>query len=233
MGVDEFLEYPSSEQLVAALAVRISALLREGIRECGQASLAVSGGSTPVPLFNRLAETELEWNKVTVFLVDERWVETDDPDSNEKMVHRHLLRDKAAAASFIGMKNEAATASTGEAACEKRLRQLPWPCDCLILGMGNDGHTASLFPGAANLDAAVDLHSGRICMAIRPPAAPHERITLTLPAILNSRQLILHLQGEEKKRVLARAQEAGVADEMPIRFILRQRTTPLAVYWSP
>lgn len=233
MGVDEFLEYPSSEQLVAALAVRISALLREGIRERGQASLAVSGGSTPVPLFNRLAETELEWNKVTVFLVDERWVETDDPDSNEKMVHRHLLRDKAAAASFIGMKNEAATASTGEAACEKRLRQLPWPCDCLILGMGNDGHSASLFPGAANLDAAVDLHSGRVCMAIRPLATPHERMTLTLPAILNSRQLVLHLQGEEKKKTLARAQGPGDADEMPIRFILRQRTTPLAVYWSP
>jgi 6-phosphogluconolactonase len=99
--------------------------------------------------------------------------------------------------------------------------------------MGNDGHTASLFPAAANLAAAVDLSSGRSCMAIHPPIAPHERMTLTLPAILNSRQLILHLQGEEKKRVLARAQEEADAAEMPIRFILRQRTTPLAVYWSP
>ena len=233
MKADEFLEFPSSEQLVAALVVRISDLLREGIRERGHASLAVSGGSTPVPLFNRLAEMDLEWEKITVSLVDERWLDAACPDSNENLVRRHLLQNKAAAASFIGMKNEAATASNGEAACEKKLRALPHPYDCLILGMGNDGHTASLFPGAANLDAAVDLHSGRVCMAIRPPATPHERMTLTLPAILNSRQLILHLQGQEKKKTLARAQELGDAREMPIRFVLRRKTTPLAIYWSP
>ena len=233
MGVDEFLEFSSSEQLVEALAARISGLLREGIHRRGQASLLVSGGSTPVPLFARLAEMDLEWEKVTISLVDERWVEADNQDSNENLVRRHLLRDKVAAASFIGMKNEMATASTGEAACEARLQAVPHPYDCLILGMGNDGHAASLFPGAANLDAAVDLHSGRICMAICPPATPHERMTLTLPAILNSRQLILYLQGEEKKKTLARAQGVGDAGEMPIRFILRQKTTPLAVYWSP
>lgn len=230
----EFLEFPSSEQLVAALAERIAGLLGEGIRERHQATLAVSGGSTPIPLFARLAEMVLEWEKVTIFLVDERWVDTISRDSNENLVRCHLLQNKAAAASFIGMKNEMVSAAgTGEAACEARMHADPRPYDCLILGMGNDGHTASLFPGAANLDAAVDLHSGRICMAIRPPAAPHERITLTLPAILNSRQLILHLQGEEKKKTLARAQEPGDADDMPIRFILRQETTPLAVYWAP
>ncbi|MDP3695184.1 MAG: 6-phosphogluconolactonase, partial [Desulfocapsaceae bacterium] len=199
----------------------------------GQASLAVSGGSTPVPLFNRLAEMDMEWEKVTISLVDERWVDTASSDSNENLVRRHLLRNKAAVASFFGMKNKAATARGGEVACEARLQAVPHPHDCLILGMGNDGHTASLFPGAANLDAAVDLYSGRVCMAIRPPGASHERMTLTLPAILNSRQLVLHLQGEEKKRVLARALGPGDADEMPIRFILRQKTTPLAVYWSP
>ncbi len=218
---------------MAVLAERVAGLLGEGIRERYQASLAVSGGSTPVPLFARLAEMDLEWDKVTISLVDERWVDTVSRDSNENLVRCHLLRDKAAAASFIGMKNEMVTAGGGEAACEARLQAVPHPYDCLILGMGNDGHTASLFPGAANLDAAVDLHSGRICMAIRPPAAPHERITLTLPAILNSRQLILHLQGEEKKKTLAMAQEPGDAGVMPIRFILRQETTPLAVYWSP
>jgi 6-phosphogluconolactonase len=99
--------------------------------------------------------------------------------------------------------------------------------------MGNDGHTASLFPGAANLETAVDLHSGRICVAIQPPSVPYERMTLTLPAILASRQLFLHLQGEEKKKVLALAQAAGDARQMPIRYVLRQKTTPLTVYWSP
>jgi len=233
MAMDGFLEFPDSEQLVEALAERVAELLTAGVAKRGQAVLAVSGGSTPIPLFARLAEMELEWEKVTVTLVDERWVDVTSPDSNENLVRRYLLQKKAAAARFIGMKNEAATAGDGEAACEQRLNEIPHPYDCLILGMGNDGHTASLFPGATNLAAAVALDSGRSCMAIRPPAAPHERMTLTLPAILNSRQLILHLQGEEKKKVLARAQEEGSAEAMPIRYILRQKTTPLAIYWSP
>ncbi|MDD3813534.1 MAG: 6-phosphogluconolactonase [Desulfocapsaceae bacterium] len=229
----EFLDFATSGLLVQALAARICDCLREGIRCRGRASLAVSGGTTPLPLFARLATTELEWDKITVLLVDERWVAPNNPDSNENLVRSHLLREKAASASFIGMKNEAAVASGGEVKCEKRLQLLPRPYDCLILGMGNDGHTASLFPGAKNLETAVDLHSGRICLAIHPPAAPYERMTLTLPAILDSRQLILHLQGEEKKKTLALAQAPGEAGEMPIRYILRQTATPLAVYWSP
>jgi 6-phosphogluconolactonase len=233
MRVDEFLEFPSTGILVEALAARIAGLLREGIRRRGQATLAVSGGSTPVPLFVRLAETDLPWDKVTVSLVDERWVEPQDPDSNEHLVRTRLLRHKAAAARFVPMKTKDATARQGEAACALLQREIPRPCDCLILGMGNDGHTASLFPGAANLETAVDLHSGRICVAIQPPSVPYERMTLTLPAILASRQLFLHLQGEEKKKVLALAQAAGDARQMPIRYVLRQETTPLTVYWSP
>lgn len=233
MGQVEFLEFPSAGMLVAALATRISDLLREGIHRRGQASLAVSGGSTPIPLFVRLAETDLQWDKVTVSLVDERWVEPEAPDSNENLVRTWLLRYKAAAARFIPMKTREATAVQGEEACAILQRTIPLPPDCLILGMGNDGHTASLFPGAKNLDAAVDLHSGKICMAMQPPAASHERMTMTLPAILASRQLFLLLQGEDKKKTLALAQEEGDAREMPVRFILRQVTTPLAVYWSP
>ncbi len=233
MEQGDFFEFPSSGLLVEALATRISDLLAEGIRRRGQASLVVSGGSTPIQLFARLAETDLEWSRVIVSLVDERWVEPEDQDSNEKLVRSYLLQKRAAAASFVGMKNKAATASLGEAACEKRLREIPRPYDCLILGMGNDGHTASLFPGASNLAAAVDLHSGKLCMAIHPPAASHERMGLTLPAILASRQLILHLQGEAKKKTLALAREVGDAGDMPIRYILRQAATPLSVYWSP
>ncbi len=259
--MEQCLDFPSSALLVEALATRISDLLRDGIHRRGQASLAVSGGSTPIPLFAKLAEMDLEWNKVTVSLVDERWVEPEARDSNENLVRTWLLRSKAATARFVPMKTPASTATQGEEACAILQRAIPLPYDCLILGMGNDGHTASLFPGAKNLDAAVDLHSGKICMAIQPtaaalppgrflegtlhpsmecvtlghpcPAAPYERMTLTLPAILNSCQLFLHLQGEEKKKVLARAREEGEAREMPIRYILRQETTPLAVYWSP
>jgi 6-phosphogluconolactonase len=231
--MDEFLEFPSPDLLMDALALRVAGLLGEAVQRRGQATLAVSGGSTPVPLFERLAEMDLAWSKVTVYLVDERWVETSSPDSNENLVRCHLLQKKAAAAVFVGMKNQAARAVDGEADCEKRLRMLPSPSDCLLLGMGNDGHTASLFPGASGLKSAMDIHSGRLCMTIRPPVTPHERMTLTLPAILNSRQLILLLQGEEKKKTLARAREAGDVSEMPIRFILRQKLTPLAIYWAP
>lgn len=233
MKEGKILEFPSSGMLVEALAERISELLREGIDQRGQATLAVSGGNTPVPLFVRLAEMDLPWDRITVCLVDERWVESQDPDSNEHLVRTRLLQRKAAAARFIPMKTRDATAFEGEEACALVQREVPRPYDCLILGMGNDGHTASLFPGAVNLDAALDLHSGRICMAIQPPSVSYERMTLTLPAILASRQLFLHLQGEEKKKVLALALAAGAARQMPIRYVLRQETTPVTVYWSP
>lgn len=230
----KFFEFASSGLLVEAMAERICDILRDSIHRRGEASLAVSGGSSPIPLFARLAEMELQWIKVTVSLVDERWVEPESRDSNENLVRTWLLRHKAAAARFIPMKTRDATALQGEEACTLLQREIPLPYDCLVLGMGNDGHTASLFPGAKNLNAATALHSGKICMALQPPqAGACERMTLTLPAILASRQLFLLLQGEEKKKMLTMAQEAGGARQMPIRFILRQVTVPLAVYWSP
>jgi 6-phosphogluconolactonase len=231
----EFLEFPGSPLLIEALARRIGDLLEAGAARGGHggASLLVSGGSTPIPLFTRLAGMNLPWQKVTISLVDERWVEPTSRDSNENLVRTHLLQHQAARARFIPMKTPDATAAEGEENCAAALRAIPRPYDCLILGMGNDGHTASLFPGADNLAAATSLHSQKICMAMQPVAAPHQRMTLTLAAILHSRQIVLHLQGEEKKRVLARAMEAGDPQEMPIRFILRQESTPLAIYWSP
>lgn len=233
MDGHELLEFPSANLLVEALATRVGKLLSEGIGKRGQAGLLVSGGSTPVPLFARLADMVLPWDRVMISLVDERWVDEQSPDSNENLVRRHLLQHRAAAARFIPMKTADTTAGQGEKKCAAALTAIPRPWDCLILGMGNDGHTASLFPGAARLEAAIDPHGGRICIAIQPPAAPYERMTLTLPAILDSRQLFLHVEGEAKKKVLARAMEAGDPREMPIRSILRQKTTPLAIYWAP
>lgn len=230
--MEQVLEFPNAELLGAALTARLRELLQDAVARRGQASLAVSGGTTPIPLFVRLAEMELPWDKVTISLVDERWVEAQDPDSNENLVRTYLLRHKAAGARFIPMKTEDPTAIQGEETCALWQQQISRPYDCLLLGMGNDGHTASLFPGANNLEAAVDLDSGKICLASQPPAAPYERMTLTLPAILGSRQIFLHLQGEAKKQILARALQAGAAEEMPIRYILRQ-STPVTIYWSP
>jgi len=188
--------------LVNELSDRIGSLLTAGITDNGQASLAVSGGSTPVELFEQLSGLDIPWQDVVITLVDERWVDPSDPDSNENLVRTHLLQNNAAAAKFRGMKNSAATASEGETACAEVLQKIHRPFDVLILGMGGDGHTASLFPGAVKLSQATDMHSGEICIGIAPVTAPHERMTLTLPEILASRQIFLHITGQDKRDVL-------------------------------
>lgn len=229
----EFKEFKDSSTLVAVLASQVAELLRAGIKERGRASLVVSGGSTPVPFFAALSELALDWKQVTITLADERWVDPAAADSNERLVRLHLLQNLAAAAHFVGLKTEAATAVQGEKECGDRLALLPRPFDVLILGMGNDGHTASLFPQASRLGEALALDSGRLCMAITPPAAPHERMTLTLPALLQSRRIILHLVGPGKRAVYERALANGPVAEMPIRAVLGQATTPVTVFWAP
>jgi 6-phosphogluconolactonase len=228
-----FFVFPDRQQLINELADRIGTALSGSIAAHGLASLAVSGGSTPVRLFERLSGLDIPWRDVVITLVDERWVDPASPDSNERLVRRHLLKKRAAVATFIGFKNFAATAGEGEAECERRLHQIPPPFTLLILGMGNDGHTASLFPGAEQLTQATDMESGRTCMAITPTDAPHDRMTLTLPAILDSEEIILHITGSEKKEVLEKAEKAGLPEAMPIRFVFRQKTTRVTVFWAP
>ncbi|MFA6284436.1 MAG: 6-phosphogluconolactonase [Desulfurivibrionaceae bacterium] len=231
--MSEFKEFKDSAILVAVLAGQVAELLRAGIRERGQASLVVSGGSTPVPFFAALSELALDWKQVTITLADERWVDPADTDSNEHLVRLHLLQNRAAAARVVGLKTGAATAVQGEKECGDRLALVPRPFDVLILGMGNDGHTASLFPQASRLGEALALDSGLLCMGITPPVAPHERMTLTLPALLESRRIILHLVGLGKREVYERALGEGPVAEMPIRAVLRQATTPVTVFWAP
>ena len=229
----EFKEFNDSSTLVAVLAAKVAELLRVGIRERGRASLAVSGGTTPMPFFAALSELVLDWEQVTITLADERWVDPAEADSNEHLARHHLLRNRAAVARFVGLKTSAATAVQGEQECEDRLALVPRPFDALILGMGNDGHTASLFPQAAKLDEALSPDSGRLCMAITPPAAPHERMTLTLPALLHSRQIILHIAGAGKRAVYEQAMADGPVAQMPIRAVLKQTAAPVVVFWCP
>uniref|UniRef100_UPI004056B5E3 6-phosphogluconolactonase n=1 Tax=Candidatus Electrothrix sp. TaxID=2170559 RepID=UPI004056B5E3 len=224
--------FQDQETLITQLADQITQALEKNIVQHGQASLAVSGGSTPKPLFRELARRDLPWQKVVITLVDERWVAPSDPASNEYLVHQYLLQDQAAAASFVGLKNFFPTAVQGESECELRLGKIPRPFTVLILGMGNDGHTASLFPGSPQLAAATDMNSGKSCMAVTPVDVPHERMTLTLPVLLDSQQIILHITGRAKKAVLEQAQAEGPATEMPVRFVLRQQERPVAVYWA-
>jgi len=222
----------SRQELAVELADKAAALLAEAVAQRGTASLVVSGGTTPEPFFSRLSCKRSNWERITVTLADERWVETNEPASNEHLVRSVLLRNEAACARFIGLKNNAPAAAAGEKQCSKALRAAPRPFDLVILGMGEDGHTASLFPGAARLREAVDMLSGRDCMAISPPGAPFERMTLTLPTLLDSRMIILLITGEGKKRVLEKAMTEGREEDMPVRFILRQGKTPIQIYWA-
>ena len=229
----ELKEFHDSPALVASLAEQVAGLLQTGIKERGRASLVVSGGTTPVPFFAALSAQALAWQQVTITLADERWVDPADPDSNEHLVRRYLLQNGAASAGFVGLKTGAATARKGEKECEDRLALLPRPFAVLILGMGNDGHTASLFPQATRLGEALAMDSGRLCLAITPPATPHERMPLTLPALLQSRRIILHLAGPGKRAVYEKALADGPVAEMPIRAVLRQTAVPVTVFWAP
>src|SRR5688572_1848424 len=204
MAID-LQKFNDKTAMIAALADRIISGLQASIDARGAASLIVSGGTTPKALFEVLAERELPWRSVTVSLADERWVDAASPDSNEHLVRSSLLIGKAAAAQFVPLKARRGSPRQSESACEKALKKIPSPFDVVLLGMGDDGHTASLFPQAEGLTEALDMNSGRHCKAITPknlPAhAPYPRMSMTLPRLLDSRRIVLMITGQSKLEV--------------------------------
>ncbi len=212
--------------------------LQEDLTDKGHATLLVSGGSTPAPLYQSLSKTDLDWIRIHVALVDERWVDIDQEASNEAFIQRTLLINNARQAAFTGMKTAAASATDGCAETEARYRALPQPFTVTILGMGSDGHTASLFPHAEGLNEALSEDNPQLTAAImaRPSAvtgANTERLTLTLTGLLKSQRLILLLTGEEKLAVFRTALDDGPEEVMPVRAVLRQNKVPVALYWAP
>ncbi|WP_392551841.1 6-phosphogluconolactonase [Orbus wheelerorum] len=224
-------EYSSSEQLTQDMVNNIVTELKSAVNKRGVASIAVSGGKTPIPLFNLLSKQQLPWSKIYITLVDDRWVDSTDDASNEKLVITHLLQNEATLANFIGLKNNAPTPFKGELATQEKLAEIPMPFDVVILGMGEDGHTASLFPHAENLSSGLDMHSNKVVVGMTPLTAPLDRITLTLPAILNSQNIYLHLVGNSKKTVLAQALDGKDIVNMPIRAILQQDKVKVVGFW--
>ncbi|MCB2181492.1 MAG: 6-phosphogluconolactonase [Desulfobulbaceae bacterium] len=228
-----FNGFTSRESLVKDLASDIALFLESRINKRGHASLIVSGGSTPILLFEALSKKNIKWKQVYICLADERWVEPSENDSNERLVRDHLLQNNAASASFVGLYSNAASAKGGVEECGRKVSLIPRPFDLLVLGMGNDGHTASLFPGARNLKKATDMESGKICLNMSSPNASHDRMTLTLPVLVDSRQVILHIIGSEKLAVFEKAIAGDDMEEMPIRFIFSRAVKPVQVYWAP
>ncbi len=220
--------------LADALAERIADRLREGIAERGHALLAVSGGSTPRHFFERLSRQAVEWAKVQVTLVDERWVPETSERSNAGMVKALLLQHAASVAQFVPLYADAPTPEAGLVTLRARMATLQLPFDAVVLGMGNDGHTASFFPDGDRLPEALDATSGVRVLPMRAPGAGEPRITFTLSALLQTRALYLHIEGETKRQLLADARLGlGEAARFPVRAVLTQERVPVAVYWCP
>jgi 6-phosphogluconolactonase len=164
-----------------------------------------------------------------VALADERWVDPSDPASNERLVRDVLLKDAAAAARFTGLKNGCATPELGAGLAWSTFNGVPRPFDVLVLGMGDDGHTASLFPDSPNLQLGLDEAAAAGCIGMRSPIAPEARLSLNLPALLDSRRIVILITGESKWRTYIAAAQAGAVERMPVRAVLRQRRTPVEV----
>lgn len=217
--------------LDAALAELVLERLRDGIYRRGRASIAVSGGRTPAGLFRRLAASTFPWDCVTVTLADERWVPPSHADSNERMVRDVLLRGAVAAARFVPLYNGAADPAAGLAACAAALAQIPRPFDIVLLGMGEDGHTASLFP-QADVAPADGTSATADCIALRPTRAPHARLSLSPAALLDTQLVALHVTGAAKWSVLCDALKPGPVHALPVRHVLHQDQVPCRVYWT-
>lgn len=220
----------------AAMIDELYRVIVTELKRQSPATLLLSGGSTPGPLYRKLANADLDWEAISVALVDERWVEVDDDASNERLLRETLLVGNAAGANLVGMKTAAASALEGQAECETRYARLPRSYDICLLGMGADGHTASLFPHAEGLAQAIGAtqHCAPI-QALRSEVTGDqvERMTLTPWSILQSRRLILLFTGAEKWEIFQRACRPGAALDLPVRLFIHQQALPLEVYWAP
>jgi 6-phosphogluconolactonase len=226
-------KFPDSDALSSSLAAQIAASLKAGIVVRGLASLVVSGGCTPVKMFERLRAEALDWSRVCIALADERWVASTDAGSNEKLVRDVLLKGPAAAARFLGLKNGAPTPDLGAVSAWETFARVPRPFDTVVLGMGEDGHTASLFPRSPNLASALNAAAVAGCVGMWAPVAPQPRLSLNLSALLDSRRVVVLITGDAKWRTFVAARAVGPVEDMPVRAVLRQSRTPVEVMWSP
>lgn len=223
--------FDETSAMIDALSSFVSSELNAAVLARASAGLVVSGGKTPRALFRGLSKTPLDWEKICITLADERWVGASDPDSNEHLVRTTLLRDAAKAARFVGLKNTAASPEESIAATLQALKIVPHPFDLVLLGLGEDGHTASLFPGAPELSKAL-AKDAPACIVVHPPAAAHTRISLSAAALLDSRAIAFLIEGPEKWAAYQRACEPGPIEQYPSRAFLHQEEVPVHVYWS-
>ncbi len=227
--LDHFYETRAAASEAAAERIAAAIERRLGLQKT--AGLVVSGGTTPVQCFAALSQAELDWGRVTVALSDERWVPADDDSSNERLVRSTLLADRAASAQLLPTYQADADATEGAGMLAEAIRSGPFPFACVLLGMGADGHFASLFPDAANLADGLDVDSTTLAIPVSTAASPHPRVSLTLAALSRSDEIVLLIFGDDKRAVYEQAK--ADADAYPVSQLLFQKRAPVHVYWAP
>ena len=223
-------DFASREELAAGLAATVAGALAEAIEDSGTATLAVSGGSTPAKFFEALAHIDIDWSNVTVLPVDERFVPETSERSNARLIKDKLLQGPAAAARFIPLFAPNLDASEAAREADDHVGRLGPPLDVVVLGMGNDGHTASFFPDARELDALLDPNAAALVLPVHATSAGEDRLTLTLPPIVTASFIALHIEGAEKAVTLDRA--LGSGSTLPIRRVIDAAETPVEIFWA-
>ncbi len=229
------IKHANADALAAGVARQVSRTIDAALAERGQATLALAGGRTTPPVLRRLADESRDWSKLTVLPTDERWVSADHADNN-----LHQLQDTFAAVEgirWIALVPNKPRGKVSATFANGALESIGAAFDLCLLGMGEDGHFASLFPGAINLPEALDLASRESAVAIipepMPRAGPHPRISLSLARLLHSRQVILAISGADKRAMLDRAINENDPDKLPVAALLRAPGRTIEVHWSP
>jgi len=226
--------FENRDDMVAALKKVTAENLLMGILKNGKASWAVSGGSTPAPLFEAISHEGLDWSRIQVALVDERWVAVDHPRSNEAFMKGALVKNLSAEASFVGMKTPHISPHEAARAVNERYSAVHQPFDCVLLGMGLDGHTASFFPGAEGLEAAMDPEGSQTCVALTARKSEVtgdelDRMSLSVSAVMAAKHTVLMITGTEKKQVLEAALKPG--SRLPVGRLAQ--LLAFDIYWAP
>lgn len=229
----EWWEFEDNQTLAAEVAGDIGFIIEKAIETNGKAELALPGGQTPVPILETLAKRDFDWSKVRVFPTNERIVPEGSEHSNYEMLKRILGSVGATVEPLIDHSQTWSVKEAGQSA-DARLAGFSWPVDLVWVGMGEDGSTASIYPG--QMDDAINAPKSRRAVGVspdpKPPSAPFDRVTLTRSALLSAHTLIVTLSGQSKRDVLEKAIKDGPLSNVPIGRVLAEVDMPIDVYWS-
>lgn len=217
--------FSNQEEQIDACIKSIQLSIKNVLEKKPSVVIAVSGGKSPIPLFNKLSNLDLDFSKITFTLVDDRIVDSNHVDSNEHLVYTHLLQNNAKSAKFTGLVNNKVSLDEMINNANKNIKTI----DLAILGMGDDGHTASIFPDCKEVHDALDLNNASNYIITNPISAKYARISLTLAALIKIPNLILSINGENKLKVL---KEAILQDNLnyPVSFVL-SRAPKTQIFW--